>query len=154
MPQIAKGGKYIFGWSSIRPDGITLISPEAMKEYGMSSGENVILISGSKTSGGFSICSISALKKSVISKTLMPDLESFRNEIVAKEIIWHGKRAISQVLIRDNMISLSPTILKAYNISRGNCLLSVRGSNLGIGMISRGPIFELAKQHTEINTFY
>lgn len=35
MPQIRKGGKYVFGWSQIKEDYTLTLPPEALKEYGL-----------------------------------------------------------------------------------------------------------------------
>ena len=55
MPQINPRGKYIFCWSLINPKGEIQISPETKQEYKFKDGGTAILISGSKTSGGFSL---------------------------------------------------------------------------------------------------
>ena len=44
MPQLEKGGKYVFGSSPIRPDGSVRLPDEARQEYHIEPGENVILI--------------------------------------------------------------------------------------------------------------
>jgi hypothetical protein len=55
MPQLAKGGKYVFGISVVK-DGYELrVPPEAFREYELNRSGNIILFSGSKTSGGFGI---------------------------------------------------------------------------------------------------
>ena len=53
MPQLVKGGKYIFGWAKIGNNGEIRIPPEAYHEYDLKKDKNSILFSGSKTSGGF-----------------------------------------------------------------------------------------------------
>ena len=52
MPQIAKGGKYVFGWSVIGENGKIVIPDEAVREYHLEPDDKLLLISGSKTSGG------------------------------------------------------------------------------------------------------
>ena len=53
MPQMNKGGKFIFGKSIIRNDGIIQIPEQAIQEYNITSEEKVYLFTGSKSTGGF-----------------------------------------------------------------------------------------------------
>ena len=55
MPQITKGGKFIFGISHIREDLTIQIPEQAVHEYALTDIENIILITGSKATGGFCI---------------------------------------------------------------------------------------------------
>lgn len=55
MPQVSKGGKYIFGYSLIGQGLDIQLPPQAMREYGITLEGKVYLIPGSKTSGGFSV---------------------------------------------------------------------------------------------------
>ncbi len=57
MPQIARGGKNVFGWSKVGIDGKIVIPPEAIEEYSLNEDDRTILIPGSKTSGGFGLSS-------------------------------------------------------------------------------------------------
>ena len=41
MPQLVKGGKYVFGWSVIGEDGGVVIPGEAVLEYGFEPGDTV-----------------------------------------------------------------------------------------------------------------
>jgi len=82
MPQLAKGGKYVFGWSIIGKDGGILLPEEARYEYQLEPGERVILMPGSNTSGGFSISKKSRIERSKLSDILVqnPDLAEFKIE--------------------------------------------------------------------------
>jgi hypothetical protein len=62
MPQLAKGGKYVFGWSKVGDQGEIVIPLEALEEYNLTTDKNVILMSGSKTSGGFGLTMAESLK--------------------------------------------------------------------------------------------
>lgn len=53
MPQMNKGGKFIFGKSLIRTDGTLRIPPQAMEEYHITDEGKVYLFTGSKITGGF-----------------------------------------------------------------------------------------------------
>ena len=55
MPQMNKGGKFIFGKSLIRPDGTVQFPPQAIEEYHIADEGKVYLFTGSKSTGGFCV---------------------------------------------------------------------------------------------------
>jgi len=55
MPQMNKGGKFIFGKSVIQEDGRVRIPPQAAEEYRMALEERAYLFTGSKSTGGFCV---------------------------------------------------------------------------------------------------
>jgi hypothetical protein len=66
MPLIAKGGKYVFGWSLIGSGGRIQIPPETQAEYRLVPGGKVILTSGSKSTGGFTVSTKELLQRSAL----------------------------------------------------------------------------------------
>jgi hypothetical protein len=154
MPQLVKGGKYVFGWSRISEKGGIVIPAEAVKEYGLVPHTKVILLSGSKTSGGFIIARKPMLEQSSLGDILTanPDLNNFR--IDEGKPIEFKKRMYCWVKIQENnMIILGRQALEAYGIKSGDNLLSGRGSYVGLAMIAKGPIIEHAKTHPELQTY-
>jgi len=153
MPQIIKGGKYVFGSSKKNQQGKIMIPKEAMKEYNFFEEQKVFLMPGSKKSGGFGITTYEKLKESKLNSLLKdnPDLAQFKlergkiKEIKGRAYYW--KR------IQNNTIKMSQNALKIFGINPRNLLLAVRGSNLALGFISKGSIYDEAKKHTEIPTF-
>ena len=155
MPQIEKGGKYIFGWSVISEDNRILIPEEAQHKYQLTHGYRVILIPGSKTSGGFCIAKKSRLEAAKLSDILMhsPDLTEFRIE--EGKVVNIGGRSLCWTTVRDNgQLLLSSTALHAYGLRPGDHLLVVRGSYVGIGMAVKGPLVEEARNHLELAIFH
>jgi hypothetical protein len=55
VPQLVKGGKWVFGWVIVGPRGELAIPPEAWDEYRFQVGDEVTFISGSRRSGGFGL---------------------------------------------------------------------------------------------------
>jgi hypothetical protein len=154
MPQITKGGKYVFGWSKIRGNGEFRILDEAVQEYNLETGEKIILASGSKTSGGFSIAKKSAIAQSAISSILTenPKLSNF--QIAEGQTIQFKSRRYCWVSIHDNgLVVLPPSALEAYGIHSGDCLLSIRSSNIAIGFAVKGPLIEKARKCSKIEIF-
>ena len=52
MPQMTKGGKYIFGWSRIRVNGELIFPRMAVDEYKLKEENHIYIVSGSKQTGG------------------------------------------------------------------------------------------------------
>lgn len=55
MPQMNKGGKFVFGESVIRPGGRMQLPPQAVDEYRIALEGKVYLFAGSKMTGGFCV---------------------------------------------------------------------------------------------------
>lgn len=127
MPQLAKGGKWVFGWCVVSPTSEIHIPPEAYVEYGFQQGETAIVIRGSKRSGGIGIGRPQKLNNTVLQS-----------------------RVVGQTTIgADGHVALPPEA----GVQPGERLLSVRGSGLALNFLQRGPIFEEALNHPEIEVF-
>ena len=70
MPQMNKGGKFIFGISLIHSDGAVLLPAQAVNEYEIAKEGRVILLSGSKSTGGFCVTRKGLLENSRLSHIL------------------------------------------------------------------------------------
>lgn len=55
MPQMNKGGKFIFGKSLIRKDLTIHIPTQAIREYNATTEGKIYLFTGSKVTGGFCV---------------------------------------------------------------------------------------------------
>jgi hypothetical protein len=152
MPQLVKGGKYAFGWASVGSGGKIMIPPEAIAEYKLTSAK-VILISGSKTSGGFSITTLAALQASQIGTILArhPELADFT--LPEGAVILDSNRLFCWLQQHCGQIQIPAQALEYYGIKVGDQLLAIRGSHLGIGFAVKGPIVEEARKHPELIVF-
>jgi hypothetical protein len=127
MPQIAKGGKWVFGWCVVGAASEIQIPPAAYAEYGFQPGETVIVTRGSQRSGGFGLGRQARLADSPLQS-----------------------RFLGQVTIGINRrVALPPET----GVKPGDCLLAVRGSGLALGFVQRGPIYEEALKHPEVEAF-
>ncbi|MFX1594474.1 MAG: hypothetical protein ACFFBK_00255 [Promethearchaeota archaeon] len=154
MPQLIKGGKYIFGWSKVGRKGKIKIPPKAYEDYNLKMDKYAIVFSGSKTSGGFGLSSVRILKNTMMKEILEQNTTLANYETQEGEIIKFKNKKYSWVKIReDGTINLSKRTLKAFEINYNDFLLSGRGSGLAIGFIAKGPIFNEAKKHPEIEIF-
>ncbi len=127
MPQLAKGGKWVFGWCIVSPAGKIQIPPESYAEYGFQEGETAIVIRGSKRSGGVALG-----RPQKLNNTVLVSRSIGRTEIGPKGLV---------------------TLPHEAHIQPGERLLSVRGSGLALSFLQRGPICEEALNHPEIEVF-
>ena len=153
MPQLVKGCKYVFGWSQVSSGGRIEIPPEAFIEYHFQVGEKIILMSGSKTSGGFGVTKCKSLRESQLSALLRrcPELADFR--VPEGIVIKLNGRTYCWVTISEMNITVPEITLAHFGIKQGDYLLAVRGSGLALGFIVRGPIIEEAQKHPEIEIY-
>jgi len=129
MPQLVKGGKWVFGWTIVGANGKIPIPPEAFREYKLQLGEDVFFIKGSQASGGFSIG---------------------RTKRLAQSNIDVGLRPLGQGVIDPSQQGTHPPNL---GLNPGDRLLVVRGSGLALVFLQRGRIYEEALKHPELDTF-
>ena len=154
MPQMVKGGKYVYGMARIGPTGNIVIPPEAMREYRYKDGEYVILMSGSRKSGGFGVTQKRILEKSELS-TLLEQLPALTNyEIPEGETVKHARRRFCWTIIRDGgCIKLPIQALTDYGLKTGDLLAVGRGSYISIAFIAGGTIHKEAVKHPELEVF-
>lgn len=129
MPQLVKGGKWVFGWVIVGPRRELVIPPAAWDEYRFQVGDEVTFIPGSRRSGGFGL-SHSRLLAS------MPGPLQMR------------------VLARGHVVELGRVMVPAVvGVQPGDRLLVVRGSSQALGFVAHGPIYEEALKHPELACF-
>ena len=71
MPQMNKGGKFIFGKSLIRENGVIQFPEQAIREYDITVEGRVYLFTGSKSTGGFCVTRKGLLEPSLLGHILM-----------------------------------------------------------------------------------
>jgi bifunctional DNA-binding transcriptional regulator/antitoxin component of YhaV-PrlF toxin-antitoxin module len=154
MVQLIKGGKNVFGWSKVSKTGSIRLPEEVLEEYQLQPSNKVIIISGSKTSGGLSIVKIEKLLHSSLSVVLdrNPALAHF--QLSNGEPISYNNRFFCWTeILNEGKISLPHETLNVFGIRPGDKVLSVRGSGLGVGILVRGPIVKEAEKHPELQVF-
>jgi bifunctional DNA-binding transcriptional regulator/antitoxin component of YhaV-PrlF toxin-antitoxin module len=146
VPQLVKGGKWTFGWSAVSCNGTIVIPPEAFREYNFREGDEVVLMSGSRTSGGFALTTRSRLSRSKLSALVNGLSEA--GKIHSRNRLFH-----QTTINKGGTLNLPSPFLDGYGIKAGDRLLVVRGSGLAPGFIVRGPIVEEALNHPELEMF-
>ena len=151
MPQLAKGGKYVFGFSLIRENYRIHMPPEAYDEYKLQNSKRIVLCSGSKTSGGFGVMSLTRLADSSlreILRILKYDPDSHKFELPENDIIPYKKGLFAWTKITDDgIIDLPRELCIRIKINIGDRLVVVRGGKLGPTFLSRGPLHQLALEY-------
>ena len=153
MPQLVKGGKHAFGWSRVGDRGRITIPPEAVAEYRLHEFEQLILVPGSRTSGGFGVATPESLKKShlEIPRDAHPGFEG--SGMPEGSISEHKGKPYCRAVLRQGGFTLPVETLQRYGIGPGDRLLVIRGSGLAVGFAVRGPIVEEARKHPELEVF-
>ena len=148
MPRIVKGGKYIYGVSTIHEGHKIFIPDEAVKEYQLYLSDKLILMSGSKASGGFSLSLPGKMHNSGLSD--IPYILKYNaneNSFLQKEgaIIMYKKRLTTWLKFnKDNSVMLPLKIAKMFNLKKNDSLIVVKGGNMGPGFIAKGLIYKEA----------
>jgi bifunctional DNA-binding transcriptional regulator/antitoxin component of YhaV-PrlF toxin-antitoxin module len=153
MPQLIKGAKHTFGWSRVGEAGRITIPPQAVDEYGLEESEKLILVPGSRTSGGFGLASREALRGSPLEIVANLGLELGEFRVPEGEVIEYEGKPYCWAELRDDGIVVPPGTLERYNVRTGDELLVIRGSGLAIGFAVRGRIVEEARKHPELEVF-
>jgi hypothetical protein len=148
MPHISKGGKFIFGWSVINSNGCVKIPEMTYDEYKLSTDNNVILISGSKKSGGFCVSNYTMLKDSIMSGLFSeyPEIKEYSSkEGECKK--YKGRLYCWLKIGPDGIITLPSHTMKSFCIKPDDRLLSIRGSDIAFVMAVKGPIIDAANEY-------
>ena len=131
MPQMNRGGKFIFGRSLVHEDGTVRLPDQAAEEYGLTAGSRVYLFTGSKVTGGFCVTRKGLLEPSKLGHILTdnPALQSYQT--AEGEFIKYKGRSYCWVNISENgIIQLNQQILDFLNLKIGMELLSIRSSDI------------------------
>ncbi len=148
MPQMNKGGKFIFGKSLIRDDLTIHLPTQALTEYNATIEGKVYLFTGSKVTGGFCVTRKGLLETSKLGHILTdnPALQNYQT--TEGEFVKYKGRSYCWVNISEHgVIQLNPQILDFLNLKIGLALLSIRSSDIAFTMGATGPLLERADNY-------
>lgn len=150
MPQMNKGGKFIFGKSLIRDDLTVQLPDQAVEEYSIASEGRVYLFTGSKSTGGFCVTRKGLLQPSKLGCILAENPE-LRGYLVAEgEFVPYKGRAYCWVSISEGgIIQLAHDALRFLNLQEGMELLAIRSSDIAFTMGAKGPLLARAKAFSD-----
>ena len=145
MPQMNKGGKFIFGESVIRPDGRVQLPPQAVDEYHIASEGNVYLFTGSKITGGFCVTRQGLLLPSKLGHILTETPSLLHHEIPDATFVPYKGRAYCRTAISKNgEITLTKEMMTFLHLKPKMRLLSIRSSDIAFTMGAKGPLLAKA----------
>lgn len=155
MPQMNKGGKFIFGKSLIREDLTVHLPPQALSEYNATMEGKVYLFTGSKITGGFCVTRRGLLKPSKLGH-ILTDNQALQNYQTAEgEFIKYKGRSYCWVSISGTgVIQLNQKMVDFLNLEIGMELLSIRSSDIAFTMGAKGPLLEKAENYNGEITIY
>lgn len=146
MPQMNKGGKFIFGRSLIREDGTIQLPAQAIQEYNITADGKVYLFTGSKSTGGFCITRKGLLESSKLRHILTdtPQLQSYTAQ--QGEFVAYKGRSYCWIEVSESgKIILTKEMMDFLKIEHGMYLLSIRSSDIAFTMGAKGPLLERAE---------
>jgi len=148
MPQLSKGGKFVFGKSLIRPDRSIRFPPQAVEEYGTASEGAVYLFSGSKSTGGFCVTRRGLLLPSKIG-CILEDCPTLRDYLLPQgELVrYKGRRYCWLAISSSGVIRLTERMMDELSLQVGMELLSIRGSDVAFVMGAKGPLLQHAADY-------
>jgi hypothetical protein len=154
MPQLVKGGKYVFGWSPVGPGGIIRIPDEAATDYRLNPLDRIIVISGSRTHKGFAISKRELLKGSPLYLRIQSIPDLWKSPVLKGGTVIYKNRIYTHSVIDERGgFSLSWEALNQYSVSEGDHLLVCRGSGLALSFIREGPIVQEAITHSDLKVY-
>lgn len=146
MPQLNKGGKFIFGLSVIHPDLTIHFPPQALAEYDAARDGKVIIFTGSRITGGFCVTTCSLLSKSKL-KHILEECPGLRDcRLSEGEFIQYKGRKYAWLGIdQSGVIKMPQSTLSVLNLQSRMELLSIRSSDIAFTMGAKGPLLEKAR---------
>lgn len=153
MPQIAKGGKHVFGWCVVDTQGRLAVPEEARREYDFLEAGTCYVFSGSRRSGGFGLSNRERLEASPeIGRYILTAAENDRQTLPAAE---SGPARVARRVHMDTngILTVPLEVLAAFGVLPGDWLLPVRGSWMAVGFPVRGPLVDYAREQAVLRVF-
>lgn len=147
MPQMNKGGKFIFGESVIRPDGMVQFPTQAVEEYRIASEGRGYLFTGSKSTGGFCVTRQELLLPSKLGHILTETPALLDYGAPEGRFLYYKGRAYCWTAISETGgIRLTDEMMAFLGLESGARLLSIRSSDIAFTMGAKGPLLEKAER--------
>ena len=166
MPQMNRGGKFIFGVSVIGRDGLVQLPPQAVEEYSIDAeGRGYLFtgkrrdelhlrsqrpahrrgMAGSRSTGGFCVTRRGLLLPSKLGHILTETPELLNYAAPAGRFIPYKGRAYCWVEISEGgAVRLTGEMLAFLHLTPGMRLLSIRSSDIAFTMGAKGSLLERA----------
>lgn len=155
MPQLNKGGKFVFGKSLVRGDGSLRLPPQAVEEHDICSEGRVYLFTGAKATGGVCVTRRGMLLPSKLGHILkdVPELRDFSlNE--GEFVQYKGRGYCWLAVSPEGWLRFTRPILDRLGVAAGDELMCIRSSDIAFTLGHHGPLFERAKNYQGDITVY
>lgn len=148
MPQMNKGGKFIFGKSIIGEDGSVQIPTQAMEEYHITLDGKIYLFTGSKTTGGFCVTRRGLLEPSKLGH-ILKDMPNLQNYTVGygRFIQYKGRSYCWIDITKEGRIILTEEMMDFLRLEPNMHLFSIRSSDIAFTMGAKGPLLERSRAY-------
>ena len=145
MPQMNKGGKFIFGESEIHSDGRVQLPSQAVDEYRIASEGKVYLFTGSKMTGGSCVTRRGLLLPSMLGHILTETPELLQYEVPDGTFLpYKGRSYCWTAISASGEITLTEEMMAFLHLEPEMRLLSIRSSDIDFTMGAKGPLLEKA----------
>lgn len=146
MPQMNKGGKFIFGQSCIGSGGEVVIPAQAVGEYQIMCEGKVYLFTGSRSTGGFCVTRRGLLEPSRLGHILRetPALLHYTSR-PGEFLPYKGRSYCWTEISQEGALILTPEMMDFLHLGTGMRLLSIRSSDIAFTMGAKGPLLERAE---------
>ncbi len=146
MPQMTKGGKFIFGRSRVGADGVIQLPQQAVEEYQIAAEGKVYLFTGSKVTGGFCVTRKGLLMPSKLGHILLETPQLLSYAAAPGHFIPYKGRAYGWTSVSaSGQITLTRDMMSFLKIWPGMRLLAIRSSDIAFTMGAKGPLVEKAE---------
>ncbi len=145
MPQLNKGGKFVFGKSVIHEDLTIQLPDQAISEYDITADGKVYLFTGSRITGGFCVTRHGLFAPSKLGHILsdMPRLRDYAEQ-EGTFLKYKGRSYCWLSISESGMIRLTDDMMVFLGLEVGMELLSIRSSDIAFTMGAKGPLLEKA----------
>lgn len=117
MPQLNKGGKYVFGLSAISNRREILFPAETLEQYPVQKEGRIIIFTGSKITGGFCVTSKQLLGQSKL-KHILDDCPALSQYTIDEgEFVRYKGRGYTWLHISQNGVVRLPENTMRYDIA-------------------------------------
>ncbi len=151
MPQLNKGGKFVFGLSMIGNHNEIQIPEQAIIEYSITKDNKIIIFTGAKATGGFCVTSHALLSNSKL-KHILDDCPALAGyELQEGSFIRYKGRGYSWLTTSPSgVIRLPEQTMEYLNLSAGDTLMSIRSSDIAFTMGAKGPLMDKVHSYNGI----
>lgn len=148
MPQLNKGGKFVFGKSLVREDGSLCLPPQAVEEYDICCEGRVYLFTGAKATGGFCVTRKGLLLPSKLSH-ILEDMRDLRDYTIPEgEFVGYKGRSYCWLAVSPGgRLKLTGSMLERQKIAPGDELMCIRSSDIAFTLGHHGPLLERAENY-------